>query len=190
MPKLNGLNNNIYFQHSFCNSEIAGWFWLKVFWKMAEMMSVKATGIRRPKWGWIHFEYDCSYGWQVLLHRQLPGMPANLYERRSDWPRTREPMGRQREMGAAYFFFLKTQNNLNRNLEKSKLNITRDIEIKNNLTVTRGEVGRDNGGKWVRVFRNNNKGHIDKTKAGWKQGREVGLAGVEGEVVVGKHRQL
>ena len=29
----------------------------------------------------------------------------------------------------------------------SKQNITRDIEIKNNLTVTRGEVGWDNGGK-------------------------------------------
>ena len=35
-----------------------------------------------------------------------------------------------------------------------------------------------------RVFRNNYKGHMDKTKAGeggWKQGREVGLAGVGGE---------
>ena len=29
----------------------------------------------------------------------------------------------------------------------SKQNITRDIEIKNNLTVTRGEVGGDNGVK-------------------------------------------
>ena len=28
-----------------------------------------------------------------------------------------------------------------------KENMTRDIEIKNNLTVTRGEVGGDNGGK-------------------------------------------
>ena len=33
------------------------------------------------------------------------------------------------------------------------------------------------GGK---VFRNNNKGHMDKTKVGWKQGREVGMAGVVG----------
>ena len=31
-----------------------------------------------------------------------------------------------------------------------------------------------------RVFRNYYKGHMDKTKVGWKQGREVGLAGVEG----------
>ena len=29
----------------------------------------------------------------------------------------------------------------------NKQNITRDIEIKNNLTVTRGEVGGDNGAK-------------------------------------------
>ena len=36
-------------------------------------------------------------------------------------------------------------------------NITRDIEIKNNLTVTRGEVGRDNWGKRGRVFKNNYK---------------------------------
>ena len=37
----------------------------------------------------------------------------------------------------------------NRNLinKKSKQNITRDIEIKNSLTVTRGEVGGDNGEK-------------------------------------------
>ena len=31
--------------------------------------------------------------------------------------------------------------------QTSKENITRDIEIKNNLAVTRGEVGGDNGGK-------------------------------------------
>ena len=29
-----------------------------------------------------------------------------------------------------------------------------------------------------RVFRNNSKGHMDKTKGGWEQGREVGMAGV------------
>ena len=56
--------------------------------------------------------------------------------------------------------------------------MTRDIEIKNNLRVTRGEVGGDNGG---RVFRNNYKGHMDKTKVGWKQGREEGLPGLMGE---------
>ena len=33
------------------------------------------------------------------------------------------------------------------NKEKSKQNITRDIKIKNNLRVTRVEVGGDNGGK-------------------------------------------
>ena len=36
--------------------------------------------------------------------------------------------------------------------QTSKQNITRDIEIKNKLTVTRGEVGGDNGGKRGRVF--------------------------------------
>ena len=41
--------------------------------------------------------------------------------------------------------------NLN-NKTASKENITGDTEIKNNLTVTRGEVGGDNGGKWGRVF--------------------------------------
>ena len=36
---------------------------------------------------------------------------------------------------------------------------------------------REKGG---RVFRNNYKGHMDKTKGGWDQGREVGMAGVGG----------
>ena len=40
------------------------------------------------------------------------------------------------------------------------------------------------GRKGGTVFRNNYKGHMDKTKAGWKQGREVGMAGV-GRGVVG-----
>ena len=62
--------------------------------------------------------------------------------------------------------------------QTSKQNTTRDIEIKNNLRVTRGEVGGDNGG---RVFRNNYKGHMDKTKVGWKQGRKVEMAGVGGK---------
>ena len=39
-----------------------------------------------------------------------------------------------------------------------------------------------------RVLRNNYKGHMDKTKEGWKQGREAGLAGM-GVVVGGKCRQ-
>ena len=36
----------------------------------------------------------------------------------------------------------------------------------------------DNGRMRGRVFRNYYKGHMDKTKGGWKQGREEGLAGV------------
>ena len=36
------------------------------------------------------------------------------------------------------------------------------------------------GGKVGRVFRNNYKGHMDKTKGRWDQGREVGMAGVTG----------
>ena len=34
---------------------------------------------------------------------------------------------------------------------------------------------------WRRVFKKSYKGHIDKTKGGWNQGREVGMAGVVGE---------
>ena len=48
----------------------------------------------------------------------------------------------------------------------NKQNITRDIEIKNKLTVTRGEEGRDNGGERGMVFRNMYKRHMDKTKEG------------------------
>ena len=36
------------------------------------------------------------------------------------------------------------------------------------------------GGREVRVFRKNYKGHMDKTKVGWKQGREVGMAAGRG----------
>ena len=65
--------------------------------------------------------------------------------------------------------------------EKSKQNITRDIEVKNNLTIARGE---GEGTVRRRVFRNYYKEHMDKTKReggsrgrrwvwlGW--GREVG----------------
>ena len=38
------------------------------------------------------------------------------------------------------------------------------MEIKNKLTVTRGEVGGDNRGEGGRVFRNIYEGHMDKTK--------------------------
>ena len=41
-------------------------------------------------------------------------------------------------------------------------------------------LGMDNGGKGVKVFRNNCKGHMDKTKGGWNQRREVGMAVVGG----------
>ena len=47
------------------------------------------------------------------------------------------------------------------NKRKSKKNRTRDVEIKNNWTVTRGEGERT---VRVRVFRNYYKGHMDKTK--------------------------
>ena len=36
--------------------------------------------------------------------------------------------------------------------QTSKQNITRVIEIKSKLTVTRGEMGRDNGGERVKSF--------------------------------------
>ena len=39
------------------------------------------------------------------------------------------------------------------------------------------------------VFRNNYKGHMDKTKGGWNHGREVEMAGV-GENGGGECRQL
>ena len=43
------------------------------------------------------------------------------------------------------------------------------------------------GGKGQRVYRNNYKGHMEKTKGGWNQGREEGMAGVSGSG--GKKRQ-
>ena len=58
----------------------------------------------------------------------------------------------------------------------------------NNLTVTRGEVEGDKGEEGGRVFRNSYKVHIDKTKEGWNQEREVGMAGVGKRVVRGKCR--
>ena len=71
--------------------------------------------------------------------------------------------------------------------QRSKQNITRDIEIKNNLTVTRGELGGDNEAKVKRIFMNNYKGHMDKRKVGWDQSGD----GWVGEGVVGgKCREL
>ena len=43
--------------------------------------------------------------------------------------------------------------------------LSSQIEIKNKLTITRGEAGRDKGG-WGRVVRNMYKGHMDKAKGG------------------------
>ena len=45
--------------------------------------------------------------------------------------------------------------------EKNKQNITRDIEVKNNLTIARGEWGGDSG---ERDYRSYCKGHMDKIK--------------------------
>ena len=73
------------------------------------------------------------------------------------------------------------------NKQTSKWSITTDIEIENNLTATRREVGGDSGGKGRRVFRNNCKGHMDKTKVGWN--REGGGDGWGGDAR-GKCRQL
>ena len=48
----------------------------------------------------------------------------------------------------------------------SRQNITRDTEIKNKLTVTRGERGGGNRGNGERSFRNIYKGYMDKAKGG------------------------
>ena len=47
-------------------------------------------------------------------------------------------------------------------------------------TISQEPEGRWEGIIGGRVFRNNYKGHLDKTTLGWKQGREVGLDGVGG----------
>ena len=52
-----------------------------------------------------------------------------------------------------------------------------DIEVKNNLAIARGEWG---GMVGKGVFKNYYKGHMDKTKGEWKQGREVGINRVGG----------
>ena len=36
------------------------------------------------------------------------------------------------------------------------------------------------GGNWARIFWNNYKGHMDKTKRGRNQSSEVGMAGMAG----------
>ena len=52
--------------------------------------------------------------------------------------------------------------------------------MKNNLTVTRGEVGGDNGGKWVKRFQEQLQKTHGQNQGGWDQGWEVGMAGVGG----------
>ena len=64
------------------------------------------------------------------------------------------------------------------NKQKSKQNITRDIEIKNKLTVTKGEVGGDNGGTGEKGFQELLSRTHGQNQGGWKQGREVGMTGV------------
>ena len=69
--------------------------------------------------------------------------------------------------------------------QASKQNKTRDIEIKNTLTVIRGERGGDNGGK--RGKGNMYKGHMDKTKVGRIKGGKWGwMAGGGGRSGGGK----
>ena len=46
--------------------------------------------------------------------------------------------------------------------------MTRDMDIKNKLTVTRGKITRDRRG---RSSRNKYKGHMDKAKGGRIEGR-------------------
>ena len=55
-------------------------------------------------------------------------------------------------------------------------NVTRDIEIKSNLTITRGEGRGDNGEKGFQELLQ--RTHGENQGGGWKQGRDVGLAGV------------
>ena len=54
------------------------------------------------------------------------------------------------------------------------------MKLRTNGQKPEGKWERIMGGKGGRVFRNNSKGHMGKTKGGWNQGREVGMAGVVG----------
>ena len=55
--------------------------------------------------------------------------------------------------------------------------------MKNILTVTRGEVGGDNGGNRGKGFQSIFKGHMDKTKVGRIKGGKWGWLGWRGVVV-------
>ena len=67
--------------------------------------------------------------------------------------------------------------------EKSKQNITKDTEVKSNLTIAREEWGGTVG---RRVFRNYYKGHMDKTKGegGSKRGGGFGWGGEKTQTTV------
>ena len=68
----------------------------------------------------------------------------------------------------------------------NKQNTTRDMEIKNKLTVTRGEKGEDGGGRMGRVkSRNTYEGPMDKDNRGVDCKREEGV-GRAGESDGGK----
>ena len=60
--------------------------------------------------------------------------------------------------------------------EKSKQNITRVIEVKNNLTIARGEGRGDSREKGFQELLERKHGQNQGGR--WKQGREVGLDGV------------
>ena len=72
--------------------------------------------------------------------------------------------------------------------QTSKQTITRDIEIKNKVSVTRGEVGGDNGGKGRRISGTSIKDTWTKPK---RDRIKVGSGdGWGGGVVEGRWRQL
>ena len=76
------------------------------------------------------------------------------------------------------------------NKRNSKQNLTRDIDIKNNLSVTRGEVGEENGfkgGKGCQGTYINNT--WTKPKGGRIKGGTWGWVG-QGDMVGRKWRQL
>ena len=90
----------------------------------------------------------------------------------SEWSRLDEAMGLCLQRLPKRYVHVKSTK------EKSKQNITRDIEIKNNLTIARGKEGR---GKWAEGFSGTTiKDTWTKPWERWKQGREGGLAQVWG----------
>ena len=61
--------------------------------------------------------------------------------------------------------------------EKSKQNITRDIEVKNNLTIARGEWGGDSGEKGFQGTWTKPRGRVEAREGGgfgWGVGEEWG----------------